>query len=168
MTVFLTFCEFDNRSNMSKTQGKKVRLWVLVGVLLFLPASLSAASTLRIVLQETNQVFWEKPVSNGFVFSLRHLNSLYDTPVEEAFQVDDQGLIWLQALRTDSAGVLEYYGLEEVSREWITLSRPIGRISLIITPRGEVAFRSGDEEIPLSKLLPDGARVEIRAVPGNR
>jgi hypothetical protein len=153
---------------MSKTWGKKVRLWVLVGVLLLPPASLPAASVLRIVLKETNRIFWEKPVSSAFVFSLRHLNSIYDTPVEEAFRVDDQGLIWLQALRTDSAGVLEYYGREEVSREWITLSRPIGRISLIITPRGEVTFRSGEEEIPLSKLLPDGARVEIRVVPGNR
>jgi hypothetical protein len=153
---------------MNKTQRKKAGLWMLVGVLLFLPASLSAASVLRIVLKETNRIYWEKPVSSAFVFSLRHLNSIYDTSVEEAFRVDDQGLIWLQALRTDSAGVLEYYGLEEVSREWITLSRPIGRISLIITPRGEVTFRNGDEEIPLSKLLPDGARVEIRAVQGNR
>jgi hypothetical protein len=149
---------------MSKTQGKKVRLWVLVGVLLLLPASLPAASTLRIVLQETNQVLWEKPLSSGAVFSLRHLNSIYDTPVEEAFWVDDQGLIRLKALRTDSAAVLEYYGLEEVSREWISLSRPIGRISLIITPRGEVTFRSEDEEIPLSRLLPDGARLEIQAI----
>ena len=78
--------------------------------------------------------------------------------------MDDWGLIWLKALRTDSAAVLEYYGLEEVSREWITLSRSVGRISLIITSRGEVTLRFANEEIPLSELLPDGARVEIRAV----
>jgi hypothetical protein len=153
---------------MTTTRGKKLGWWVLIGALFLSPASLPAASVLRIVLKETNQIFWEKPISSAFVFSLRHLNSIYDILVEEAFRVDDQGLIWLQAIRTDSAAVLEYYGLEEVSRKWITLSRPIGRISLIITPRGEVTFRGGNEEIPLSKLLPDGARVEIRAVPENR
>ena len=63
---------------------------------------------------------------------------------------------------------MEYYGLEEVSREWISLSRSIGRISLIITPRGAVTLRFENEEIPLSELLPDGARVEIRAVSGNQ
>ena len=150
---------------MNKNRGKKVGWWVLIGALLLAPASLQAASVLRIVLTETRQILWEKPVLSGSIFSLRHLNSIYDAPVEEAFRVDDQGLIRLQALRTDSAAVLEYYGLEEVSREWIPLSRSTGRLSLIITLRGEMTFQFEKEEIPLSRLLPDGSRVEIRTVP---
>ena len=142
---------------MITTRAKKVGWWLVIGALLLSPVSLQAALTLQILLKDTKQVFWEKPVSSGFVFSLRHLNSIYDSPVEEAFRIDDQGLIWLQALRTDSAAVLEYYGMEEVSRGWIALSRFIGRISLIITPRGEVTFRSENEEIPLSQT-PAGRR----------
>jgi hypothetical protein len=152
----------------NKSRGKKVGWWVLIGVLLLFPAPLQAALTLQIVLRDTKQIYWERPVSNGSVFSLTHLNSIYDAPVEEAFRVDDQGLIWLTALRTDSAAVLEYYGLEEVSREWIALSRPLGRLSLIISPLGKMTFRFEKEEIPLSQLLPDGARVEIRVVSVNR
>ena len=148
----------------STNRGKKAGWWLLIGAFLFSPASLQAALTLQIVLKDTRQIIWERPVSSGSVFSLTHLNSIYDAPVEEAFRVDDRGLIWLKALRTHSAAVLEYYGLEEVSRGWITLSRSVGRISLIITPRGEVTLRFENEEIPLSELLPDGARVEIRAV----
>jgi len=147
----------------NKNRGKKAGLWLLIGALLFSPASLQAAITLKVVLKDTQQIFWERPVSSGSVFSLTHLNSIYEAPVEEAFRVDDRGLIWLTALRTDSAAVLEYYGLEEVSRGWITLSRFVGRLSLIITPRGEVTLRFENEKIPLSELLPDGTRVEIRA-----
>jgi len=153
---------------MNNNRGKKAGLWLLMGTLLLSPVSLQAALTLQIALRDTKQIYWERPVSNGSVFSLTHLNSIYDAPVEEAFRVDDQGLIWLKALRTDSAAVLEYYGLEEVSREWIALSRPLGRLSLIISPLGEMTFRFEKEEIPLSQLLPDGARVEIRVVSVNR
>ena len=147
----------------NKNRGKKAGLWLLIGVFLLSPASLQAALILQIVLKDTQQIYWERPVSSGSVFSLTHLNSIYEAPVEEAFRVDDRGLIWLKALRTDSAAVLEYYGLEEVSRGWITLSRFVGRLSLIITPRGEVTLRFENEKIPLSELLPDGTRVEIRA-----
>jgi hypothetical protein len=149
---------------MNKNRGKKAGLWLLIGVFLLSPASLQAALILQIVLKDTRQIYWERPISSGAVFSLTHLNSIYDAPVEEAFRVDDRGQIWLKALRTESAAVLEYYGLEEVSREWISLSRPVGRISLIITRRGAVTLGLENEEIPLSQLLPDGARVELRAV----
>jgi hypothetical protein len=151
---------------LNKNRRKKAGRWLLIGTLLLLrsPASLQASLTLQIALKDTKQIYWERPVSSGSVFSLTHLNSIYGALVEEAFRVDDGGRIWLKALRTDSAAVLEYYGLEEVSREWITLSRSLGRISLIITSRGEVTLRYANEEIPLSELLPEGARVEIRAV----
>ncbi len=150
---------------LNKNRGTKAGLWLLIGTLLLSPVSLQAALIFQIVLKDTRQIFWERPVSSGAVFSLTHLNSLYDAPVEEAFGVDDRGQIWLKALRTESAAVLEYYGLEEVSREWISLSRTLGRISLIITRRGAVTLRLENEEIPLSQLLPDGAKVELRAVP---
>ena len=149
---------------INKNRGKKAGLWVLIGVFLLSPASLQSALTLQIVLKDTRQIYWERPVSSGSVFSLTHLNSIYETPVEEAFRVDDRGLIWLKALRTDSAAVLEYYGLEEVSREWIPLSRPLGQLSLIISSLGEVTFRFENEEIPFFKLLPNGTRVEIRTI----
>ena len=149
---------------MNKNRGRKAGPWLLIGTLLLSPTFLQAAITLQIVFKDTQQLFWERPVSSGAVFSLTHLNSIYDAPVEEAFRVDDRGLIRLMAIRTACAAVLEYYGLEEVSREWISLSRSIGRISLIITHRGAVTFRFENEEIPLSQLLPDGDRVEIRTV----
>lgn len=149
---------------MNQNRGKKAGLWVLIGAFLLSPVSLQAALTLQIVLIDTKQIYWERPVSSSSVFSLSHLNSIYDAPVEEAFRVDDRGVIWLKTIRTACAAVLEYYGLEEVSREWIALSRSVGRISLIITHRGAVTFLFENEEIPLSQLLPDGARVELRAV----
>jgi hypothetical protein len=148
----------------NNNRGKKAGLWVLIGAFLLSPAPLQAALTLQIILKDTNQIYWERPISSGSFFSLTHLNSIYDAPVEEAFRVDDRGLIWLKAIRTDCAAVLEYYGLEEVSREWIALSRPLGRLSLIISSLGKVTLRFENEEIPLSELLPDGVRVEIRAV----
>jgi hypothetical protein len=150
---------------MNKNRGRKAGLWLLIGALLLSPVSPQAALTLQIVLKETRQIYWETPVSSGSVFSLTHLNSIYDASVEEAFRVDDRGMIWLKALRTDSAAVLEYYGLEEVSREWVALSRPLGRLSLIISSLGEATFRFENEEILFFKLLPNGTRIEIRAVP---
>lgn len=76
--------------------------------------------------------------------------------------IDAEGFIWLYKIKTNSPAVLEYYGLEESSPDWIKLSRKIGKIPMLITPLGCVSLEWKKEKIRLSALLPEGTLIEIR------
>jgi hypothetical protein len=135
----------------------------LLGFILFLiPTAGRSATLLQIVLLDFKQVIWERPISPEEHFYLIHRNSIYDALVWEAFSVDPEGLIWLRRIKTTSPAVLEYYGLEDTSSDWIGLSRKIGRIPLIITSLGEVRLELGKEKVPLSALLPEGTLIEVK------
>jgi hypothetical protein len=121
-----------------------------------------AATVLQVVLRDSQQVVWERPITIGDQFFLVHRNSIYESLVWEAFLVDTEGSIWLSRVKTSSPAVLEYYGLEKSSSDWVRLSRKIGRIPMLITPLGEVHLEWGKEKLSLSALMPEGTLIEIR------
>ena len=146
----------DRKKETRIPAGLLILFWVL------LPLPAQPATFLQVVLRDSGQVFWESPVSSGDHFILNHRNSIYGSWVQEAFLIDSEGFIWLEKLKTDSPAVLEYYGLEEASPEWIKLSRKIGKIPMLITPLGRVSLEWRKEKIGLSALLPEGTFIEIR------
>jgi hypothetical protein len=149
---------------MSSMAGnKKGLLIVLLGLFCFLvPSPGQAARLLQVLLRDSHQVVWERPISTEDQFFLIHRNSIYESLIWEAFSIDAEGSIWLNRIKTNSPAVLEYYGLEESSSDWIRLSRKIGRIPMLITPLGEVRLEWGTENLSLSALMPEGTLIEIR------
>lgn len=139
---------------------------ILAGLLLPLPAT--AVQTLQIVLEDSGTIYWETPIPDNGSFILRHCNSIYEAWVEERFQTDSLGRIRLTAVKTQSPAVLEYYGLETVSTGWIPISRSLERLSLLVSSRGRVSLFFDQQQIPLSAVLPDGTRTEVRVVPANK
>ncbi len=150
----------DDSVKKGRREAVQVILLAFLTVLLPLPGN--AATTLQVILRDSRQVFWERPVSVGDTFFLIHRNSIYGSLVWESFGIDSEGSIWLEKIKTSSPAVLEYYGLEESSSGWISLSRKIEKIPMLITPLGEVRLQYGAEKIALSALLPEGTRIEIR------
>ena len=146
----------------------KAGLWMIIGACLLFPLPATAVQTLQIVLEDSGHIFWEIPIPDNGSFILRHCNSIYETWVEERFQTDSLTRIRLTAVKTQSPAVLEYYGLETVSTDWIPLSRSFDRLSLLVSSRGRVSLFSEQQQIPLSEALPDGTRIEIRVVAGNK
>ncbi len=135
-------------------------LLILLWILLPLPAY--SVTFLQVVLRDADRIYWERPIYPGDQFFLIHRNSIYDTWVWEAFLIDSEGSIWLDRIKTGSPAVLEYYGLEESTSDWVRLSRKIGKIPMLITPLGEVRIEWGTEKISLSALMPEGTLIEIR------
>ncbi len=68
--------------------------------------------------------------------------------VWEAFQIDSEGSDFgFRKLKTDSPAVLEYYGLEESSTDWIRAdSEKLKSLMIRITANGEfwLEFESGE------------------------
>jgi hypothetical protein len=153
---------------MGRKWGKQGILWmtILAGLLFPLPAT--AVQTLQIVLEDSGTIYWETPIPDNGSFILRHCNSIYDAWVEERFQTDSLGRIRLTAVKTRSPAVLEYYGLETVSTDWIPIPRLLERLSLLVSSRGRVSLFFDQRRIPLSAVLPDGTRTEVRVVSGNK
>jgi hypothetical protein len=141
---------------------------MIIGACLLFPLPVTAVQTLRIVLEDSGNTFWETPIPDNGSFILRHCNSIYETWVEERFQTDSLMRIRLTAVKTQSPAVLEYYGLETVSTDWIPLSRSLDRLSLLVSSRARVSLFSEQQQIPLSEGLPDGTRIEIRVVSGSK
>jgi hypothetical protein len=120
------------------------------------------ADVLQVVLRDSGKLLWEGALEADAGFILEHRNSIYGMQVRERFRIDSDGGIRLDAVQTESPAVLEYYGLEEVSCEWIPLSRRIGAIRMIHSRRGEIRIHLADRWIRLSDFVPDGVRIEIR------
>ena len=138
-------------------------LKTLTTLIIFLvPWSTSAGQLLSISLKDPHQVIWQKEVNSGESFQIVHRNSIYGALVREAFQLDDQGSLWLKDIKTDHPAVLEYYGLEEASTQWIPLERKFEYLAIRITQNGEFWVIVGKEKIPLSLLVADGSLVEVR------
>lgn len=150
---------------MNPKNGKRkglIPVFLLILFLVLLPLPAYTATFLQVVLRDSRQVVWERPVSSGDRFILNHRNSIYGSVVREAFLIDSDGFIWLDKIRTDSPAVLEYYGLEESTPDWIKLSQKIGKIPMLITPLGSVSLEWRKEIFALSALLPEGTLIEIR------
>jgi hypothetical protein len=147
--------------------GEKIRIGGGAFFLLFLLLLSQAGSleppsrNLQVVLRDSRQVIWERGLALEDRFCLAHRNSIYGATVWEVFRVDVKGSIWLCRLKTDSPAVLEYYGLEQDSSDWIDLSREIGSIPLLVTSLGKTHLTWKQESLALSETVPDGTFVEI-------
>jgi hypothetical protein len=146
-------------------RGKKAVFLLLLGTGLLAPRPLQAARILQILLPETGRPYLEIAIPENTVFILRHCHSIYDAWVEERFRVDGRGRLQLEAVRSSSPAVLEYYGLETASADWIPLSRSFDKISLLVSKRGRTSLLLDQESISLSDLLADGTRIEMRTFP---
>ena len=144
---------------------KKAVFLLLLGTGLLAPRPLLAAQILQILLPETGRPYLEISIPENTVFILRHCNSIYDAWVEERFQVDGRGCLQLEAVRSSSPAVLEYYGLETASADWIPLTRSFDKISLLVSKGGRTSLLLDQESISLSDHLADGTRIEMRAFP---
>lgn len=150
-----------------KAGGRKTTIlfiFHLILILFLIPSPGLTEMLLQVVLRDSRQIIWGKTVSPGEQFFLIHRNSIYDSLVWEAFLIDNKGVIWLKRIKTSSPAVLEYYGLEDFSSDWIGLSRKVDRIPMLITRGGEVCLEIGNKKVFLSALLPDGSFIEIRTL----
>jgi hypothetical protein len=148
------------------TTGEKIKTgWRALALILLLSSSAASlappSKILQVTLRDSRVVVWETAIGPEDRFYLVHRNSIYGATVKEGFRVDARGSIWLCGLKTDSPAVLEYYGLEQNSPDWINLSREIGTISLLVTSLGKTRFLWKQEILALSEAVSDGTFVEI-------
>jgi hypothetical protein len=93
-------------------------------------------------------------------FTMFYVNSIYDQPVEEVFQVSDTR-IFLQGVKTRHAGVMEYYGFDSV-RDFHPVHRNLGSsFEIQQGMRGGQGLILGDKRIHLSELGEKGDRIQI-------
>jgi hypothetical protein len=99
-------------------------------------------------------------ISPSEPFSLLYTHSIYREPVAEEFEVVE-GQIILKGVRTAHAGVMEYYGFEEV-KPFHTLHKPLPR-PLIIKRGMEEAQRLmiKNMSIPFDSLGEKGDRIQL-------
>jgi hypothetical protein len=95
-------------------------------------------------------------------FSIFYINSIYDEPVSEEFQIKGDAII-LKGVRTKSPGVMGYYGFDD-TRELHTMSKNLG--ASFIFKNGMVegqGLRIGEKKIFLNELGEKGNSIQISA-----
>jgi len=100
-------------------------------------------------------------ISPSETFSMFYIHSIYNEPVVEEFQAEDEAII-LKGIRTKSPGVMEYYGFEE-TKEFHPMNQRLGAIFIIRRGMGEgqgVIVR--ERKIYLSEIGERGGRIQLR------
>jgi len=93
-------------------------------------------------------------------FSLFYTHSIYHEPVMEEFEIVE-GEIILKGVRTGHAGVMEYYGFEEV-KPFHALHKPLPRPLIIKRGMGEAQrLIIKNTSIPLDGLGEKGDRIQL-------
>lgn len=150
---------------MIKGKGPNKRHLLVLGIWFLLAPSPALADTYLAIFRSLSpEPLWQGKIAPGESFSLVHRNSIYGVLVWEAFQADDQGVIWLKGLKTESPAVLEYYGLEASTSDWILLTRKLGTLFILPTSAGDFRLSFNQETVALSQLAPEGTPLEIRIV----
>jgi len=93
-------------------------------------------------------------------FSIFYINSIYDEPVSEEFQIKGETII-LKGVRTKSPGVMGYYGFDD-TKELHTMNRNLG--TAFIFKNGMVegqGLRIGDKKIFLNEIGEKGNSIQI-------
>jgi hypothetical protein len=87
----------------------------LSGVILLCLSALVLIDVRCILIQtDDGEVVHVTSVRNGDSLVISHINSIYDAPVEEHLEVDENQFA-LTRVVTDSQGVLEYYGIADTT-----------------------------------------------------
>ena len=95
-------------------------------------------------------------------FSIFYINSIYDEPVSEEFQIKGNAII-LKGVRTKSPGVMGYYGFDD-TRELHTMDRNLG-VSFTFK-KGMVegqGMRIGEKKIFLNEIGEKGDSIKLSA-----
>lgn len=130
----------------------------ILALVLLLAGPLLGPTSLLVVRLETGELEAFIPVRPGERFSLSYVHSIYDQPAEEIFTIDTEGRICLQALRSRSLAVLEYYDREPARKvatgEWEITVRGSSELALpvIADKTGKRTLRVAGREIPLYHL----------------
>jgi len=131
-------------------------LIVAGGVFLF-----SKTVTVLSVGQEGREPVFHLKLVPSEPLTLFHTNSIYDAPVEELLGVKNGALV-LKAVRTDSAAVMEYYGLEGPGPVQ-AVNRSLGpTLSIQTGLRRDQGLRIGPRTVDLHTVAPPGSRVLLR------
>ncbi|MEW6187488.1 MAG: hypothetical protein AB1585_17290 [Thermodesulfobacteriota bacterium] len=139
---------------------------LLLGLCLcFFPSLGQAAFHLQVRVLPSGEILWERPLAVSEPIILMHRNSIYGVTVRETLQLKENGALWLVRIQSPSPAVLEYYGLEAATADWIDLCRRIGSLQVLVTSAGEFRLEFTNEAFPLSQRVAEGSRIEIRAVP---
>jgi hypothetical protein len=93
-------------------------------------------------------------------FSIFYVHSVYNAPAIEEFEVD-QGGITLRGVRTENAGILEYYGFED-SKPFHPLDRKLGAIFFRVGMGQGQRFVFREKKISLSEIGARGERIQVR------
>ena len=112
----------------------------------------------------SGEILWEHPLAVSEPVNLVHRNSIYGTLVRETLQVKEDGALWLVRIQSQSPAVLEYYGLEATTADWIDLTRRIDSFQVLVTAAGEFCLEVNNEAFPLSQRVADGSRIELRVI----
>jgi hypothetical protein len=93
-------------------------------------------------------------------FSIFYINSIYDEPVSEEFQIKGDSII-LKGVRTKSPGVMGYYGFDD-NREFHPMNKDLG--TAFIFKNGMVegqGVRIGDKKIFLNEIGEKGNSIKL-------
>jgi len=93
-------------------------------------------------------------------FSIFYINSIYDEPVSEEFQIKGDSII-LKGVRTKSPGVMGYYGFDDI-REFHPMNKDLG--TAFIFKKGMVegqGLRIGEKKIFLNEIGEKGNSIQL-------
>jgi hypothetical protein len=94
-------------------------------------------------------------------FSIFYIHSIYQEPVIEEFQVEQEAII-LRGVRTKSPAVMEYYGFED-AKEFHPMNQRLGAVFIIRRGMGEgQGLIVKDRKIYLSEIGEKGDRIRLR------
>jgi hypothetical protein len=93
-------------------------------------------------------------------FFLRYIHSMYDEPVTEEFEIQKQEII-LKGVRTGHAGVMEYYGFDQVKLFHAMDKRLAQPLIIKRAMRKGQALIIKDRTIYLSGLGEKGDRIQL-------
>jgi hypothetical protein len=94
-------------------------------------------------------------------FSIFYVHSIYNEPVIEEFQGEQEAII-LRGVRTKSPAVMEYYGFEDM-KEFHPMNERLGAVFIIRRGMGEgQGLIVRDRKIYLSEIGEKGDRIRLR------
>jgi hypothetical protein len=94
-------------------------------------------------------------------FSMFYIHSIYNQPVFEEFQAEKDSIV-LTGIRTNSPGIMEYYGFED-NKEFHPMNQKLGAVFIIKRGMGEgQGLMVKDSKIYLSEIGERGDRIQLR------
>lgn len=100
-------------------------------------------------------------ISPSETFSMFYIHSIYNEPVVEEFQAEEDRIV-LKGVRTKSPAVMEYYGFQDMN-EFHPMNIRLGAVFLIRRGMGEgQGVIAKDKKIYLSEIGEKGDRIQLR------